>query len=431
MTGFYAMRLASERDRAQAEAAKSARVSELMTSVLLTADPFRNPDGKPPTYATMLERGAERITNELDDQPELQVELLTVIGRTFERMGDYSKSLPLLERALAIGRKTLGNEDVRVAFSLNALGVLYREAGNVAASEPLLVESLAMRRRLLGSMDKDVAVTLVELARVYRDQGYYDKAEPLTREALAIRKQIFGDEHRETAVSKNDLARVLRDRGDYAAAEALHREALATNERILGPDHPNTAATRNLLAGLLILKGDLAEAETLHRSYAESYRRSFGPSNIEYGGALNNLALTIELQGRLDEAEHILDDALRISLQLGDDNPRVVTIMAHLARVHIAQGRAAEAEPDLRRVLAVRQRTLPKGHWQIGQAQSLLGASLLAQKRSTDAEPLMLDANHSLKPVPGEQDRERLANRARLVAFYVRAGRNKDADAYR
>jgi hypothetical protein len=82
-------------------------------------------------------------------------------------------------------------------------------------------------------------------------------------------------------------------------------------------------------------------------------------------------------------------------------------------------------------VLAVRQRSLPEGHWQIGQAQSLLGASLLAQKRSAEAEPLMLSANASLKPVPGEQDRERLANRARLVALYERSGRSKDADRFR
>ena len=432
LTGFYAVRLASERDRAQAAAAKSARVSELMTSLLISSDPFRTPDGKPPTYAGMLERGAERITNELDDQPELQAEMLTVIGRTFERMGDHTRSLPLLERALAIGRTTLGSENGRVAQSLNDLGVLQREAGNLAESERLLTESLAIRRRLLGSMDKDVAVTLVELARVFRDQGYVDRSEAPTREALAIRKQIFGEEHRETAVSKNDLARVLRERGDDDTAEALHREALATNERLLGPDHTNTGATKNLLATLLIIKGDLASAEALLRSYADIYRRAFGATNAEYGNALNNLAGAIELQGRLDEAERLLGEARRITEpQLGNENPNVLTIMVNQARVQIAHGHGAETEPALRHVLAARQRLLPSGHWQIGQAQSLLGAALMARQRSVEAEALMLAADAGLKPVPGAQDRERLANRARLVAFYQRSGRSKDAATFR
>jgi hypothetical protein len=82
-------------------------------------------------------------------------------------------------------------------------------------------------------------------------------------------------------------------------------------------------------------------------------------------------------------------------------------------------------------VLAVRQRILADGHWQIGQAQSLLGAALLARRRASEAEPLMLAADAALKPVPGVQDRERLANRARLVALYLQSGRSKDAAAYR
>jgi hypothetical protein len=82
-------------------------------------------------------------------------------------------------------------------------------------------------------------------------------------------------------------------------------------------------------------------------------------------------------------------------------------------------------------VLTVRQRLLPAGHWQIGQAQSLLGAALLARHRAAEAEPLMLAADAALKPVPGMQDRERLANRARLAAFYLQSGRSKDAAAFR
>ena len=82
-------------------------------------------------------------------------------------------------------------------------------------------------------------------------------------------------------------------------------------------------------------------------------------------------------------------------------------------------------------MLAVRQRILPEGHWLIGQAQSLLGAALMARQRSAEAEPLMLAADAALKPVPGAQERERLANRARLVAFYQRSGRSKDAAAFR
>ncbi len=62
---------------------------------------------------------------------------------------------------------------------------------------------------------------------------------------------------------------------------------------------------------------------------------------------------------------------------------------------------------------------------------SLLGASLMAQKRYAEAEPLMVAAAKDLKPMPGLQDRERLANRARLVQLYEKLRRPRDAARYR
>ena len=151
LTAFYTVQLAAERDRARLQAEKASKVSELLAGLLTGADPYRTPDAKEPTVQNLLDIGAERIARDLGDQPELQAEMFTVIGRTYERMGLRAKALPLLERALAIGRQSFGPEHVRVAQSLNDLGVLQRELGNLAAAEPLLVESLAMRRRLLGT----------------------------------------------------------------------------------------------------------------------------------------------------------------------------------------------------------------------------------------------------------------------------------------
>ena len=108
---------------------------------------------------------------ELGDQPELQTEMFAVIGRTFERMGRLDKALPLLEQAVATGRRALGPADARLASSLNDLGVLHRETGAAGEGEPLLREALAMRRQVLGPRHADVAITLVELARALGDQG--------------------------------------------------------------------------------------------------------------------------------------------------------------------------------------------------------------------------------------------------------------------
>jgi len=430
--GFYTARLATERNRARLQAEKASRVSELLAGLLTGADPYRTADVGVQTVQNLLDLGAARIVKELGDQPEVQVEMLTSIGRTYARMGLRAKALPLLEEGLSIGRRSLGANHVWVAQSLNDLGVVQRQLGNPAAAEPLLVESLATRRRLLGNENNEVAITLVELARVMRDRGRAAEAEAPIREALAIREKIFGDEHRETATSKSELGLLLLERGDLTGAEPPLRENVATSERVLGPDHPNVAAAKGSLAEVLIAKGDVEEAERLLRESLAIERHVFGENHLQYATALNDLASAVEVQGRLNEAQSLFEQAVAIARdRLGEQHPRLASMVLNLARVQIARGHGAATETALRQVLTVRERVMPSGDWHVAQARSLLGASLLVQKRYAEAEPLMVAADSGLEPLPGPQGRERAANRARLVTVYEQLGRPRQADTYR
>ena len=421
LVGFYTVQLTAERDRAQLQAEKASKVSELLTGVLTSVDPYRTPGTSEPTIRNLLDAAAARIAGDLGDQPELQAELFTEIGRTYERLGMYGQALPLLEQALAIGRRTLGSQNARVAQSLNDLGVLQREFGNLAAAEPLLRESLATRRQVLGNEHALVAVTLVELARLLKDLGRDAESEAPTREALAIRKKVLGDEHRETATSKNELGLFLWDRGDLGGAEALFRENVATSERLLGRDHPNVGASKRNLGNLLVAKGDAVAGEALLRENVRIRSLVFGEAHTEYAMALPSLAGALEAQGKLAEAQSLLERAVAtVAPQLGGDHPRVISASLDLARVRMALGQGAATEASLRHALEIRQRQYPAGDWRIAQAQSLLGASLFMQKNYSEAEPLMVAADRGLKPVPGRQERERVANRERLAVLQER-----------
>ena len=431
LVSYYTIRLAAERDRATLEAAKALRVSELLTGLLSGADPFRTPDAKEPTVRNLLDLGAQRVDKELADQPELQAELFALIGRTYERMGLHVEALPLLERALSISRRAIG-ESVQLAQSLNNLGVLHRGTGNVARAEPLLRESLDMRRRVLGREHPDVAITAVELSRVLQDRGEMREAEVLAREGLTIRQKVFGDEHRETATSKNELGLIRLQLGDLEGAEPLLRQNLATNQRLLGMRHASTATSMANLALVLGARGALEEAEKLFRESLEITRGVFGDNHVSFAHTLNNLAVCLEMQGRLDEAQALLERSLRIAgPQLAADHPRMLIYTTNLARIRITRGDGAATETQLRDILAARQRLYPEGDWRIAQVQALLGASLLAQHRDAEAEALMRSADANLKPVAGIQARERLANRARLVALYERSARPQLAANFR
>ena len=150
-TAFYTTRLATERDRAQREAAKAAQVSEALTGLLMGADPIANrATGEALTVRGLLDTGAERAQKELAGYPDAQAEILTVLGRIYRQFGVYDKAQQLLEQALVSGQQAFGAEHVRVARTLNDLGAVLAEKGEYVAAEQALERSLAMRRTLLG-----------------------------------------------------------------------------------------------------------------------------------------------------------------------------------------------------------------------------------------------------------------------------------------
>jgi serine/threonine protein kinase/tetratricopeptide (TPR) repeat protein len=430
LVGFYTVRLEAERDRARLEADSKTRVSELLTSLLVGADPYATHD-REPTVRNILDAGAERAARDLRDQPAVKAEIQTVIGRVYQRLGLYEKAEPLLREAVSIGRAR-GGESVALAQGLNDLGVLLREKNDLADATPLLEEALRMRRALLGSAHKDVAVTIVELGRAYEDRGMMDRAEALFRESLVVREKVFGDGHRETATSKSDLAHVLRNRGDIAGAERLFRQSLETSRAVLGEEHPNVATSWNNLGLVLLDEGDFRAAEPMFRRSLEIKRKLLGDRHPDIPPTLSNLASTLREQRRYDEARTLLEEALTITRDtLGDQHPSIAGLEVNLARVNLAQDDAPAAEQLLREALSRQLRTAPPDDWRLAATRTTLAAALLLEHDYRDAEPLLLQANAVLKDVPGRQGREAVDTRERLVTLYTALGRPEVAAKYR
>ena len=433
VVAFYGTRLADERDLQRREAQKAAQVSEFLTGLLTNADPFEAADQGEPTVRSLLDLGAARVRKDFATQPELQREMLTLLGRIYERRGAYELALPLLGEAVALGR-TLGPSR-ELARSLNDLGVAQREKAAWNAARTTLEEALAMRRKVLGEEHPDVAVTHSELGRVLFDQGRLDEAEAHFRSALAIRRKALGPADHETATSMSDLGLLLRDKGDRAGAEALFRETLAVTRKSRGPKHPDVATALANLALTVSERGDLAAAEAMFREALAIGQASLGKDHPANAQRLANLAGALRLEGRLAEAAARNEEALTISRPaLGRDHPTVARQEVGLARIYLDQGRPAAAKPLLLHALEVQQRSYAASDWRLGATQSLLGAAYTGLSRFAEAEPCLLRAFELLPEKPGSearQAREARANLSRLAALYEAWGRPEKAAPYR
>ena len=443
LTVVYTRSLAAERDRAQREASKAIKVSDLMMGLLTSADPYasRGP-GPDPTVRDLLDRGADQALRDLKDEPDLQAQMLTMMGRTYRRLGLYDRALPLLEQALASGQRAYGTEHARIADTLHDLGVVYADRGDYAAAGRSLEQALGMRRRVLGPDHPDIAVTLAELGRAYQDQGFNERAEPVHREALELRRRVLGDNHRETPVSLSDVASVLRLKGDLAGAESLLRQCLVLNRQLRGDNHPNTIVTQHDLALITAGRGDFRAAEQAFRTLIPQQRGALGERHPVVAMMLNNLAYTLMAQGRYDESASALDESLDIArAALGSQHQLVAIYMINRGAAEMGRGRADRAEPYLRDALSIRtsapgvvpsrRRSFPEHDWGIPAVKSLLGEALVAQQRYEEAEPLLLDARRDLDHPQLKIDPNLRLTLTRLVSLYEAWGKRDLAARYR
>ena len=442
MMTVHTIRLSAERDRAQREAAKAIKVSELLMGLLTRADPYAPRTTAEPTARHLLDAGAAQVQAELAGQPELQAEMLTLIGRTYRRLGVYDRAQPLLEQALAVGHQAFGAEHVRVAQTLHDLGTVLADRGDYPAAGRSLEQALAMRRTLLGPGHADVAVTLAELGRVYQDEGRNDRAEPLQREALEIRRKQLGERDRETAVSLSDLASVMRLKGDLASAESLLRLCLEINRDARGADHPNTATTMHDLALITASRDDQGAAERQLREALAVQRKALGDTHPLVAITLNNLAKVLAASNRYDEAAPVLQEALDIARPaLGSRHQLVAIYTINAGAVQLALRQPAIAEALVREGLRIRahapgivptrRRTFPEDDWSTGATRSLLGAVLIALARYDEAEATLIDARHDLEALVPARDQDVKLTTARLVDLYVAWGKPDKAAAYR
>ena len=133
--------------------------------------------------------------------------------------------------------------------------------------------------------------------------------------------------------------------------------------------------------------GKYAEAIALARAMLAAQEKN--PASRDYAGALNNLAQLYGDVGRDAEAEPLLKRAIAIMEKaVGIDSGEIAPELTNLAALYFRQQRYAEAEPMFKRALALREKSLPAGHPDIGQALNNLATLYERTDRHADSEPL-------------------------------------------
>jgi tetratricopeptide (TPR) repeat protein len=113
-------------------------------------------------------------------------------------------------------------------------------------------------------------------------------------------------------------------------------------------------------------------------------------------GTMGNLAALYAKQGKYAQAEPLSLKTLEVRRRvLGDEHPDTLRSMNNLGLLYVDSGKHAEAESLLRAALTSYLKTSPDS-WERYNCESLLGASLIGQKKYREAEPLVTGGYEAL-----------------------------------
>jgi eukaryotic-like serine/threonine-protein kinase len=288
----------------------------------------------------------------------------------------------LIVEAHEIARRVFGDDDP-LTLSMEAnRGSLLRDQGRPAEAEPYLVRAVESNRRLLGDDDPETLDAIHGLAMLLRTMGRQDEAEPLAREVLERRRRILGNDHIRTIASIANLGGILRKKGELAEAAQYLTEALEGTRRVLGPDHRHTLSSANNLGRLLLDQGRIDEAEPLLWEAFVGFRRGLGAQH----------ATTRQVLERFGQVQTARVEAAEAA---GDDEG-VGLILARVGAVHLLLEQYEVTEELLTKASELQRRTLPDGDARRWQLASDLGATMAAQGRYAEAQPLLVQSAKAL-----------------------------------
>jgi tetratricopeptide (TPR) repeat protein len=262
-------------------------------------------------------------------------------------------------------------------------------------------------------------------------EGKLSEAEATYREALVIAEKRFPDGF-SLFDMQYKLRRVLCSQGKFVEARALMIESLKTGStsalNFVAWNFATAPEPEMRDGSNAVIFAEKAVAETNHTNVP--FLDTLAAAYAEIGQFDKAIATQQEAIERLTERNQKQGFTSRLKLYEAGWPMRDHGALAEKVKSLLDAGKFAEAETVARECFAYREKLIP-GTWYRFNAGSMLGGSLLGQKKYTEAEPLLLSGYEGLKqrkdqiPAGGQSYLEEA--RQRLVQLYEQTNRPDQA----
>ena len=319
----------------------------------------------------VLDRGSERIDQDLAERPAIRVRLKRAMAESYMGLGQMVTARRLIAESL----ETLDADDPQRPVLLSLKAVTDRYAENTAESRAAVDEAMSLilpqvdttsaeafrstpelsgalmrvlqeaalvnateadyeearmwaeravrLRQLYGdTLSERSSLAVATLGSVHAFAGRWEEADPLLTQAYGWAQQILPQDHPTTLNIGSIVATMLVRTGRFDSAMVVFNDLLPRQISLLGERHPNVVQTK-LNMGTALMDLDEVRSQDMLEDALEGFRALNGPTSLSTTSPMLNLGLIAQSQGRLRDALGYYQAVADIrSEQLGSDNPR-------------------------------------------------------------------------------------------------------------
>jgi tetratricopeptide (TPR) repeat protein len=271
------------------------------------------------------------------------------LGIAVSAAGNRPEAAKVLEEALVLHRKTLGERNLRTIANMNLLASNYLMIGKAEQAEALFREALPLARDM-APRDIQTARALEGISSVLVRRGQAAEAIAPGEEALSIAIQVAGENSLDAALAYANVGEAHRGAGHSERALPLFRKSRALYEKTLGPEHPRVAALLSQEGLLLLEDRKPASAEQLMTQALSTLDRGCPKCVVERAIAENNLAVLRLQQKRYADAGQLLTHVITLRENYtATPGPELAETLRLLAVVRQKEKRFDDAERLTRR----------------------------------------------------------------------------------
>ncbi len=254
-----------ERHKAEAASQKAAAGQEFLSRILTSAFPPGWGDKK--TVLDVLDRASNMLTGAFSDEPEIEADLRTSLGKAYMNIGHWDSSERELKTALGLRKSVMGETDEKTLEIRYELGTLYNILGNDGAGFDNAKSIEAALTELHGDNDIRVLVARGDVAAYLEEIDRLGDARQLSKEVWDDLKENLGIDSAQTLLEQVRYSWLLLESGRIEEAQEKARDALDRILKQVSEDHIMARRARSSLAAAYIIQNKIDSARVLYGNF--------------------------------------------------------------------------------------------------------------------------------------------------------------------